>query len=62
MNKNNIRPAPPFPSIGIAVAGLDKPAPFYVAESGFRNMWKEDAEVRATHPRLIAVAKPNGMP
>ena len=61
-SSNNISPAPPFPSNAMAVAGELNSAPFCAAESGLGYVGKEGADVRAAHPRPMAVAKPNGIP
>ena len=46
----------------MAVAGLDRPAPFWASERGCGYVGNDGEFVKAAQPRPIAVAKPKGIP
>lgn len=60
--RRSMSAAPPLPRSAIAVAGEERPAPFWAAESGKGYVGNEGEDVRAAQPRPMIVAKPNGIP
>lgn len=60
--RRSMSAAPPLPRSAMAVAGDERPAPFWAAERGRGYVGNEGEDVRAAQPSPMIVANPNGIP